>query len=110
MIYMYRVAVIGDYENICGFAALGLDIYGVKDLEEAESTLKKLSESGFGIIYISEKYIEKMPKLFEKLSRQKLPAVIPIPDGRGSSGFGMSNVKKYVEQAVGSDILFNEND
>lgn len=108
MIYMYRIAVIGDYESICGFAALGLEIYGVKDLEEAEETLKKLSESGFGVIYISEKYIEKMPKLFEKLSQRKLPAVIPIPTDGKSSGFGMGNVKKYVEQAVGSDILFNE--
>ena len=45
MIYMYKIAVIGDYESICGFAALGLDIYGVNDLEEAEITLKRLAES-----------------------------------------------------------------
>ena len=106
MIYMYRIAVIGDYESICGFAALGLEIYGVKDLEEAEETLKRLAETGFGIIYITENYIEKMPRLFEKYREQQLPAVIPIPSASGSSGFGISNVKKYVEQAVGSDIIF----
>lgn len=109
MIYMYKIAVIGDYESICGFAALGLDIYGVNDLEEAEITLKRLAESNFGIIYITENYIEKMPKLFEKYREQQLPAVIPIPSASGSTGFGISNVKKYVEQAVGSDIIFNDN-
>ena len=44
MINKYKIAVIGDYESICGFAALGLDIFGVKDLPDAENTLKKLAE------------------------------------------------------------------
>lgn len=108
MICMYRIAVMGDYESICGFASLGLDAYGVKDLEDAEKILKKLAESGFGIIYITESYIEKMPRLFEKYREQQIPAIIPIPDASGSTGFGIGNVKKYVEQAVGSDIIFND--
>ena len=106
---MYKIAVIGDYESICGFAALGLDIFGVKDLSDAENTLKKLAEGGYGIIYITENYIEKMPRLFEKYRELQLPAVIPIPSTSGSTGFGIGNVKKYVEQAVGSDIIFNDN-
>ena len=109
MINMYKIAVIGDYESICGFAALGLDIFGVKDLPDAENTLKKLAEGGYGILYITENYIEKMPRLFEKYREQQLPAVIPIPSASGSTGFGIGNVKKYVEQAVGSDIIFNDN-
>ncbi len=108
MNYMYRIAVVGNYEDICGFASLGLDIYGVADLEEAEGTVKRLAESDFGIIFVSEGYLEKMPKLFEKYREMQIPAIIPIPDASGSTGFGMSNVKRYVEQAVGSDILFND--
>ena len=50
-----------------------------------------------------------MPRLFEKYREQQLPAVIPIPSASGSTGFGIGNVKKYVEQAVGSDIIFNDN-
>lgn len=109
MIYMYKIGVIGDYDSICGFSALGLDTYPVKDLDEAESVLKKLAESQYGIIYITEYYIEKMPKLFEKYKQQTLPAIIPIPSSKGAAGFGISKVKKYVEQAVGSDIIFNDN-
>ena len=108
MIYMYRLGVLGDYESICGFAALGLEVYGAGSLDEAEKTLKNLAESGFGIIYITENYIEKMPALFEKYKEQQIPAIIPIPSAAGTTGFGISNVKKYVEQAVGSDIIFND--
>ncbi len=105
---MYRIAVVGSYESICGFAALGLDIYGVADLEEAEETVKKLAEGNFGVIFVTESYLEKMPRLFEKYREKQTPALIPIPDASGATGFGMGNVKKYVEQAVGSDILFND--
>ena len=48
-----------------------------------------------------------MPRLFSKYRELSVPAVIPIPSNRGTTGFGISNVKKYVEQAVGSDIIFN---
>ena len=36
-----------------------------------------------------------------------LPAVILIPGASGNTGRGMMAVKKSVEQAVGSDIIFN---
>ena len=106
---MYKIGVIGDYDSICGFSALGLDVYPVNSEEEAEKTLKKLAEASYGIIYITEYYIEKMPKLFEKYKEVQIPAIVPIPSNKGATGFGIGNVKKYVEQAVGSDIIFNDN-
>ena len=41
---------------------------------------------------------------------ERLPAIIPIPGVSGNTGMGIKNVKKSVEQAVGSDIIFgNDN-
>ena len=37
-----------------------------------------------------------------------LPAVVPIPGISGNTGLGLRQVKRSVEQAVGSDILANE--
>lgn len=105
---MHRIAVVGDYESVCGFAALGLDVYGVKNAEDAEQTVKRLAEHGFGIIYVTENYLQKMPRILDKYKEQLVPAIIPIPDEKGSDGFGIGKVKKYVEQAVGSDIIFND--
>lgn len=108
MNYMYKIGVVGDYDSICGFGALGLDTYPVTDIEKAEQVLKKLTAGGYGIIYVVEEFIEKMPQVFEKYKEMQIPAIIPIPSCKGSTGFGIGNVKKYVEQAVGSDIIFNE--
>ena len=107
MICMYKIGVIGDYDSICGFGALGMDIFPVNDMDTGGKTLKSLAENGYGIIYITEEYIEKMPALFEKYQEAQVPAVIPIPSCKGATGFGIGNVKRYVEQAVGSDIIFN---
>ena len=49
----------------------------------------------------------------EELDRyrsQRLPAIILIPGVSGNTGRGIAGVKRSVEQAVGSDIIFgNDN-
>ena len=42
---MYKIAVIGDYDSIYGFAALGLDTFPVKEAEEAEELFYRLASS-----------------------------------------------------------------
>ena len=36
---MYKIAVLGDYDSIFGFAALGLDTFAVQTREEAAEKL-----------------------------------------------------------------------
>ena len=76
---MYKIAVLGDYDSIYGFATLGLDTYPAYDPTEA-------------------------------VRSQRLPAIILIPGVSGNTGRGIAEVKRSVEQAVGSDIIFgNDN-
>ena len=51
---MYKIAVIGDYDSIYGFAALGLSICPVKNREETRDILRRLAGGNYGIIYITE--------------------------------------------------------
>ena len=56
---MYKIAVLGDYDSIFGFAALGLDTFAVQTREEAAEKLHQLAQGGYGIIYITEKSVEQ---------------------------------------------------
>ena len=105
---MYKVAVLGEYESIFGFAALGLDTYPVTLPEEASRILNRLCENGYGIIYITEVLAEGIKDEIEKYKNETIPAIIPIPGTYGNTGIGVESVKKTVEQAVGSDILFGD--
>ena len=105
---MYKIAVIGDYGSIYGFATLGLSICPVKTREEAKNKLKQLAEGKYGIIYITEAVAAEIKEEIEKYQEQTLPAIIQIPGVSGNTGAGVYGVKKTVEQAVGSDILFSQ--
>ena len=45
---MYKIAVMGDYDSIYGFAALGLAVFPVRNREEAGDTLRRLAEGNTG--------------------------------------------------------------
>ena len=103
---MYKIAVVGDYDSIFGFAALGLDTFAVQTREEAAEKLHQLAQGGYGIIYITEKLGAELTHEIEKYQEQVTPAIIQIPGIAGNTGAGVAGVKKSVEQAVGSDIIF----
>ena len=106
---MYKAAVMGDWDSIYGFSALGLDTFRVEadtSAEEAADTLKKLSQSKYEVIYITESLAKRIPAEIDKYRLMPNPAVILIPGIYGNTGDGLKAVKKSVEQAVGSDIIF----
>ena len=103
---MYKIAVMGAYDSIYGFASLGLDIHPVSDIREGEETLRRLATGEYAVIYITEEWAAKIPHAIDKYKDQILPAIIQIPGVSGNTGAGITGVKKSVEQAVGSDILF----
>ena len=106
---MYKIAVIGEYDSIYGIAALGLDTYPVSDTDEAKQKLHKLAEGAYAVIYITEALAAVLEHEVEKYREEILPAIIQIPGVSGNTGAGVAGVKKSVEQAVGSDILFGDN-
>ncbi len=99
---------MGDRDSIYGFASLGLDIFPVSDSETGARTLRSLAERDYAVIYITEALAKELEPELERYREAPLPAVIPIPGVRGNTGMGIRMVKKSVEQAVGSDIIFNE--
>ena len=103
---MYKIAVIGDYDSIYGFATLGLSICPVKTRDEAREKLRQLAHGQYGIIYITEAAAAELEEEIEEYREKTLPAIIRIPGVSGNTGAGVEGVKKTVEQAVGSDILF----
>lgn len=105
---MRKVSVMGDYDSIYGFSALGIDIYPVKEKDEAKATLKKLVLGDYAIIYVVESVAADLTEEIDKYKESISPAIIQIPGISGNTGAGVAGVKSFVEQAVGSDILFGD--
>lgn len=105
---MYRIAAIGDKDSIYGFAALGLDVVFTDENDvNAAKKFRKLAEGEYAVIYITEPLAQRLEKEIAGYRECQIPAIIPIPGTVGNTGAGIASVKKSVEQAVGSDILFS---
>lgn len=106
---MYKIAVMGDYDSIYGFATLGLTIFPTDGMsnEEVVHLIRRADTGGFGIIYMTEALMKKMGAELDRYREKLSPAIIAIPGVTGNTGQGVADVRKSVEQAVGSDILFS---
>lgn len=102
---MYKIAAIGDRDSIYGFSSLGISIFPVDDNLEAMKTIRKMSENGYAVIFITEKLASQISTEIDRYKDEPLPAIIPIPGVSGNTGIGMKQVSQFVERAVGSDIV-----
>jgi V/A-type H+-transporting ATPase subunit F len=111
----YKIAICGKKEEILAFKGLGLTPLFVNTSVEAEEKLLQLKkksggeEEKYAIIFITEDLFQEFSEEgVEKISSGVLPAIVPLPGHAGTTGFGDKRMRKFVEQAVGSDI-FGEN-
>ena len=94
---MYKVAVVGDYDSIYGFAALGLETFPVSDVKETEKVFLELASGSYAVIYITEAAAAGIEAAIDRYREQPLPSVILIP---GISGNGYSVWRCMIERWV----------
>lgn len=103
---MAKIAVMGAYDSIYGFAALGLETFPVQEHDEAQKLLRHLAETDYAVIYMTEALVQELAADVDRYRAAMTPAIIPIPGVSGNTGDGIRGVKQSVEKAIGSDILF----
>ena len=101
---MYKIAVIGDRDSVLGFRALGLDVFFTETDEQARSTLHRLVQEEYAIIYLAEHLATPLRAEIAKYKDFAIPAIILIPGKTGSLGLAEAALQSAVERAVGADI------
>ena len=101
-----KIAVIGDKDSVLAFKAIGLEVFSVDNDAEAVEALR--NAKSYAVIFITEDIAERIHDTVVRYKARTFPAVIPIPSGLGGTGYGIAGVKKDVERAIGSDIIFKD--
>ena len=101
----FSIAVIGDWDSVMGFKALGLDTYPAANPEEARETIHELAKQDCAVIYLTEQLAVDLGDVIDKYKDELKPAIILIPGKDGSMGIGKSDIQRSIERAVGADIL-----
>lgn len=106
---MYKIGMIGERDSVIGYMALGFAVHEAEDVESAKDLLHTLAKDDeYAIIFIVENFAMALAEDIAKYKDRPTPAIICIPGKNGTTGYGLSQVKKAVERAVGADILFKE--
>ena len=107
----YRIAIIGSEEEILGFKGLGIEAISLESSEAVEERLiaiKRMTPQEYAIVFVMEELFQGISADgLKKLSVGALPAIVPLPGHKGSTGYGNLRMRKFVEQAIGSDIFAN---
>lgn len=107
----YSIAILGKKEEILAFKGLGITTLFADTALEAEEILLDIHKDetlAYAVIFIPEDLFQNISEeVMEKISKEALPALVPVPGLQGSTGFGDIRMRKFVEQAVGSDIFAN---
>lgn len=106
---MHRICIIGDRDSVIGFMALGFSVHEAQNSEEAGEILRRLvKDKDNSVIFIVENFAIELSEMISKYRDLPLPAIVPIPGKEGSIGYGMENIRRATERAVGADILFKD--
>ena len=102
---MSKIGVIGPRGEVMTFLAAGFAVYEAEDTAEAAAALQKAAGE-CAILFLSPVYADTLSAEIAVYDGMVTPAILPLPEADG--GIGMRNLKKYVERAVGADILFKD--
>lgn len=102
------LAVIGKIHDILGFKAAGLKVFAVNEAKEARTTLLRIADKGYAVIFITEDIAEDIKETLQRFKTKTYPCIIPIPTAKGASGVGIKGIMQDADKVIGADILFRQ--
>lgn len=105
---MNKIAVIGKRDSVLALKAVGIEVFDATGVVQARETLKHLAKNGYSVILITESVAMDIKETIDRYRSQTYPAIVPIPDAYGSTGYSMQCLKNDMEKAIGADILFKK--
>lgn len=100
-----KVAVIGVWDLVFAFRALGIQVFSPKDLEETREIMKTLEQENFALCFLHESFFEPLREEIE-ISREKFcPVVVGFSDYREVRDSIGQMMRDMAVRATGSDSL-----
>ncbi|NMA18253.1 MAG: V-type ATP synthase subunit F [Clostridiaceae bacterium] len=102
---LHKVGVIGEWESIVAFRALGLSVADARTAETALAQLNTWAKEGYAVIFLTEALAEIMGDVLVPWRLRVLPAVIIIPSSGKTPYLGRGELRAAVSKATGIDLI-----
>jgi V/A-type H+-transporting ATPase subunit F len=105
---MSNIALIGEKEVIIGFNLVGIQLFPVVNSEEAIKALKDCNKNNFAIVFITDSIAQKIIDKIEEYQKISSISICILPNRIKDTNLNINILRKNVEKAVGTDILFRK--
>lgn len=105
---MSNIALIGEKEIIIGFSLVGLKLFPVVEPEEAIKALRDCHEKNCAIVFITNEIAQRIIDKIEEYQKLSSMTICILPNRTKESELSLNILRKNVEKAVGTDILFRK--
>jgi vacuolar-type H+-ATPase subunit F/Vma7 len=105
-----KIAIVADKRTITVFRLAGLeDVYPVDSYEDAEKCIHQvLKNPHYLIVLVTEKIVNKIQDVLEKMYEHKYPLIIPIPSVEGRIKVKTDLISKLIKQKAGIEFKLND--
>ena len=105
---MSNIALIGEKEVIIGFNLIGLQLFPVTQPEAAIKAIKECSQNNCAVIFITNEIAQTIMGKIEEYQKQSPMTICILPNRSKETELSMKILRKNIERAVGTDILFRK--
>ena len=105
---MSNIALIGEKEIIIGFNLIGLQLFPVIETEGALKALKDCAQNDYAIVFITNKIAQTIMENIEEYQKKSSMTICILPNRSKATALSMNILRKNIEKAVGTDILFRK--
>jgi V/A-type H+/Na+-transporting ATPase subunit F len=105
---MSNIALIGEKDIIIGFNLIGLQLFPVTNAEEARKALNDCEKNDFEIIFITNDIAQTIIDKIEEYQKLSSMSICILPNRIKDTNLNLNILRKNVEKAVGTDILFRK--
>ena len=106
---MSTMAFLGDRVSVDGFKMIGFDTVSVtSDDPDLSDKVLALIQQGISIIFVTEEVADGIQEKLEDFMDRYSVTIVRLPSKKGSTGTGLQRIKELCIKALGTDLLFQE--
>ena len=100
-----KIAALGEKDIMLIFRAVGVAVFPVNTIIEAEDKLKKIIKEEYGIIFMTETIAIKLDSIIKQYSFKLLPSIVIIPGLGERNNYAINILRQAIIKAVGADVM-----
>jgi len=105
---MSNIALIGNREVIIGFSLMGFQLFPANNANEALSALENCSKDNYAIVFITNEIAQKILTDIAEYQKQSSMSICILPNRSKETELSLNLLRRNVERAIGTDILFRK--